>query len=314
VTSVRDITIHDNDLVIATHGRGFYVLDDIMALRALAAAPTAATRLYPVAAAVRVNAPMFTGTPMPKDEPMAANPPLGAYIDYHLAAAARNPVTIRILDGSGAVVNSFSSADPVKPIDLSKLGVAPEWVVERKPPSAAAGAHRFVWNLHYAPPAAFKDDRSFGGLWAPPGQYVVELDVDGQALRQPLVIVPDPRVSVPPTAFASQFALARQVEAARVRAHTILKDAGALRDKLKGHAQAEQQIDAIIGTDPPVLGSSDVATLLGVSDRLDTLADAVESADAAPSPDALRGYTTLAAALSALEQRWNALRAQLPPA
>ena len=101
-TSVRDITIHGDDLVIATHGRGFYVMDDIVPLRSLAADPARATRLFPVATAIRVNEPTFTGTPMPKDEPMAQNPPLGAYIDYNLQSAPRTPVIIRIFDASGA--------------------------------------------------------------------------------------------------------------------------------------------------------------------------------------------------------------------
>jgi photosystem II stability/assembly factor-like uncharacterized protein len=311
-TSVRDITIHGDDLVIATHGRGFYVLDDIMALRSLAAVPANATRLYPIATAIRVNEPAFTGTPMPKDEPMGANPPLGAYIDYNLASPPSGPVTIKIFDSAGALMNSFSSSDPVKPTDLSKLAYAPEWVVSPIPPAATAGAHRFVWDLHTAPPAAFKDDRSFGGLWVPPGRYTVELDVDGQALRQPLVVAPDPRISVGPGEFNAQFQLARRIEQSRVLAHSMLKDAEALKEKLKGQPQVVQQIESVVGVPPPVLGSSDVATLLGISDRLDTLGDAVESADGAPSPDELRGYATLSAALNAMAQRWNALRPQLP--
>ena len=308
-TSVRDITIHGDDLVIATHGRGFYVLDDMMALRSLAALPASATRLYPIATAIRVNEPQFTGTPMPKDEPMAPNPPLGAYIDYNLAARPSAPVTIRILDSSGRVVNSFSSADAVKPIDLAKLAYAPEWVVSPVPPAATPGAHRFVWDLHYAPPAAFRDD--FTGLWAAPGRYTVELDVDGQALRQPLVIAPDPRISVSQADFNAQLQLARQVEQSRVLAHSLLKAADAAKEKAKGRPELEQQIEAVVGAPPPVLGSSDAATLLGISDRLDTLAGAVESADGAPSPDELRGYATLAAALNAIQQRWNALAATI---
>jgi hypothetical protein len=81
---------------------------------------------------------------------------------------------------------------------------------------------------------------------------------------------------------------------------------------LKGKAELLQQIDTVIGTAPPPEGSSDVASLRGISDRLDKLGDAVESADGAPSPDELRGYATLSSALSAANQRWNALRAQLP--
>jgi photosystem II stability/assembly factor-like uncharacterized protein len=309
-TSVRDITVHANDLVIATHGRGFYVMDDIVPLRSLTVNAANATRLYPVATAIRVNEPAFTGTPLPKDEPMAANPPLGAYFDYNLASAPTTPVVVKVFDASGALVNSFSSSDPVKPIDLTKLTYAPEWVVAPKPPVATAGQHRFVWDLHYAPPEAFKDD--FTGSWAPPGRYTVELDVDGKQLRQPFEIAPDPRISVSPAAFQAQFALAQQVQAARVRAQTILKEADALRKTLKGNAAANAQIDAVIGTAPPTLGSSDAATLLGVSDRLDALANAVESADAGPSPDELRSYAVLSASLDALEKRWAALRGQLP--
>jgi photosystem II stability/assembly factor-like uncharacterized protein len=312
-TSVRDITVHANDLVIATHGRGFYVMDDIVPLRSLAVAPAKATRLYPVATAIRVNEPGFTGTPMPKDEPMAPNPPLGAYFDYVLASAPTTPVTIRILDSSGAVVNSFSSTDPVKPIDLSKLGVAPEWVVQPSPPAATPGHHRFVWDLHYAAPVAFRDDGGFEGLWAPPGKYTVELDVDGKQLRSPFEIRPDPRVSVSQADFDAQFRLAQQVEQARVCAHSILKEADSLKDRLKvSNPAAVQQIEGVIGAPPPVLAKSDVATLLGVSDRLDALGSAVESADGAPSPDEVRGFATLSAALAQFEQRWATLRGQLP--
>ena len=244
---------------------------------------------------------------------MAPNPPLGAYIDYNIASKPTTPVTIRIFDSSGALVNSFSSTDPVKPIDLSKLGVAPEWVQQLAPPAATSGHHRFVWDLHYSAPAAFKDDRSFAGPWAPPGKYTVELDVDGKQLRTPFEVRSDPRISVSQADFDAQFRLARDVEAARVRAHSMLKEADALTEKFKTtNPAAVKQIEAVVGAPPPVLAGSDVATLLGVSDRLDALASSVESADGAPSPDAVRGFATLSASLAAFEQRWTTLRGQLP--
>ena len=155
-TSVRDITIHGSDLVIATHGRGFYVLDDIVPLRALTVSPAASTRLFPIADAIRVNEPAFAGTPMPKDEPMAANPPLGAYLDYNLQSAPRTPLKIQIFDSSGRLVNSYSSADRPKPIDLSKLDIAPEWALSQAPPEATPGEHRFVWNLSLCTPAGIQ--------------------------------------------------------------------------------------------------------------------------------------------------------------
>jgi hypothetical protein len=92
----------------------------------------------------------------------------------------------------------------------------------------------------------------------------------------------------------------------------MLKEADFLKEKLKANPAAVQQIEAVVGAPPPVLGSSDAATLLGVSDRLDALGSAVESADGAPSPDELRGFATLSAALAQFEQRWAALRGQLP--
>jgi photosystem II stability/assembly factor-like uncharacterized protein len=214
-TSVRDITIHGDDLVIATHGRGFYVLDDIGPLRALVGNPTAGIHLYPIAAAVRLNEPSFTGTPMPKDEPLAANPPLGAMIDYALPAATTGPVQIAIYDQSGALVNRFSSTDLAKPIDLSKLEVAPEWVVSPKPPLATPGHHRFVWDLHYAKPVGLKDEDTPTGVWAPPGRYTVELSVGGQKLRQPLTVVADPRVHVSQADFDAEFRLARKSRCGR---------------------------------------------------------------------------------------------------
>jgi photosystem II stability/assembly factor-like uncharacterized protein len=320
-TSVRDITIHGTDLVIATHGRGFYVMDDIVPLRALAALPASTTRLFPVAAAVRVNEPSFTGTPLPKDEPIAPNPPLGAMIDYSLAPGVQGPVMVQIFDAAGALVNRFGSADrippdkaPYDPSFAETGSVAPEWVVVPKLPAATPGQHRFVWDLHYAG-AAGPYDKDFGGVWAPPGQYIVELDAGGQKLRQPLEIVADPRVNVAQGALQAQFALARQVEQSRFVAHKMLKDARALKDKLAPRksdpaaAALLAQIDALVGPPTPTLGSSDPATLAGVSDRLDALSGALEGADAAPSPDAIRGYAVLAPLAAAMAQRWQAIAA-----
>jgi photosystem II stability/assembly factor-like uncharacterized protein len=313
-TSVRDITIHGDDLVIATHGRGFYVMDDIVPLRALAALPGSAARLFPIAPAVRVNEPSFTGTPMPKDEPLAPNPPLGAMIDYNVLAPVSGQVIIQIFDSSGALVNRFSSDDRSPPLDLSKLTVAPEWEVSPRPPAAAPGHHRFVWDLHYSRPAGFTEEDGFSGVWAPPGHYTVDFEVAGQQLRQPLEIVPDPRIRVTQADFDAQFRLACQIEQSRVLVRKILKEAAALKEKLATAKTASAaaviaQIDAVAGAPPPDLGSSEPATLQGISDRLDELNTAVEGSDGAPSPDSVRGYALMSRALAAAATRWNAIAA-----
>lgn len=314
-TSVRDITIHGADLVIATHGRGFYVLDDIVPLRALASNAQPGIHLYPQAAAYRLNEPAFTGTPMPKDEPLAPNPPFGAIIDYALPANFTGPVQIVIYNPSGALVNRFSSTDPVTPLDLSKLPIAPEWAVSPKPPAATPGHHRFVWDLHYAKPAGIDDESKLTGVWAPPGRYTVELNAGGQVLRQPLTVVADPRIKVTQADFDAQFRLAKQIEQARVRARAMLKEAANLKaalGKLTGQEKAAaltSQTDAFVGQDAPIGGSNAPTTLTAISDWLDKLAAAVDGADGAPTPDNLRGFSVISAALNEIEPRWHAFAA-----
>jgi photosystem II stability/assembly factor-like uncharacterized protein len=326
-TSVRDITIHDKDLVIATHGRGFYIMEDIVPLRALAENAAGGPRLLPLAPAVRLHAPPFTGTPMPRDEPLAPNPPDGAYIDYIVEPGAKS-VQIAILDGRGAPVARFSNTDPVTKPDLAKIDATPEWFPIKAPPSAAAGQHRFIWDLRYPLPAALAGGRRGGsGVWAPPGLYTVELNVDGQIQRQPLEVVPDPRVKLSPAAFQAEFALAREIEQAEVQAQTALAEAGeartALEAKLKlADAASRPRIDAELAavealaaspaekpsgadSNPPPGGFHEIYGRLG------KLAEAVDGADAAPSPDDLDGFRQARAALDADLLKWKALKAEV---
>ena len=314
-TSIRDITIHGNDLVIATHGRGFYVLDDIVPLRALGQNAALAIHLYPLANAVRLNEPAFTGTPMPKDEPLAVNPPTGAIIDYALATNVTGPVSIAITDESGNPVNHFASTDPIKPIDLSRIEIAPEWAVSQKPPPATAGHHRFVWDLHYSKPAGLKDDDTPPGVWAPPGRYWVTLSVNGQTLRQPLTLIADPRVHVTQAEFDAQFRAAKEIEAARVRVRRMIEEAADIKtalDKLKGTGNADAllaELDGLKGEEAPIGGANAPTTLTAISDWLDKLALAVDGSDGAPTADNLRGLSLVTAELSAIEPRWNAFAA-----
>ena len=137
--------------MVATHGRAFWILDDIEPLRELAADPSPHTRLFTPAVAWRVRPWGFTGTPMPKDEPRAPNPPSGAVIDYWLPAAAAGPVEISILDEQGRPVRRYTSAAHPEAPKLSELRVTPDCGAAAAAPSAAAaGLNRFVWDLHYA--------------------------------------------------------------------------------------------------------------------------------------------------------------------
>ena len=141
---------------------------------------------------------------MPKDEPMAANPPFGAYIDYFVGRAlSPTSITLEIFDASDNLVRRYSSADKPPVPDPTKLTTAAEWFNAPSILSTAAGMHRFVWPVRYPAPAAVARGRGAyaDGIWAPPGNYKVVLSVDGRQLTQPLTVAPDPRINLPPAAY-----------------------------------------------------------------------------------------------------------------
>jgi photosystem II stability/assembly factor-like uncharacterized protein len=198
--SMRDFAFHDNDLIVATHGRGFWVLDDISVLRQLTPEIAGASaHLFKPADAIILPPATDDGTPTQKDEPMAENPPIGAVIDYYLKSAATGPVTIEILNPAGTVVRRQSSSDSAPAVDVNAIAVNEVWQHRPDPPSGAAGAHRFVWDLHPTPPPAGRGGRGGGGGGrgsvppVAPGNFSVKLTVNGQSYTQPLVVKPDPR-------------------------------------------------------------------------------------------------------------------------
>ncbi|HEX9940753.1 MAG TPA: hypothetical protein VGG03_01955 [Thermoanaerobaculia bacterium] len=331
VSSVRDIDVHGDDVVIATHGRAFWVLDDVTPLRQInEKVARAAAWLFAPAPAVRLRPAGFTGTPMPKDEPLAANPPAGAFIDYVLKAGAKQPVTLEIRDQHGALVRRYSSADPPPKVDPAKLRTAPEWVAATSTLSTTPGHHRFVWPLRYPPSAApGGSDPYADGVWAPPGRYTVVLEAGGARLTQPFTLAPDPRLELPPEAYAAQFALARRIEEASARVATAANEADALLAALAERRQGASSevgtaMDAlqaraieVSGTVPSPSGIAlwwlrpqSVTSLRFVSETLDGLALAVDSSDAAPSPDAVAGFEQIQPALAAALEAWDALKAK----
>ena len=333
VTSVRDIKVHDDDLVLATHGRGIWIMDDISALRQMDAVRPDAVTLFKPAPAIRLRPAGFTGTPFPKDEPMAANPPNGAYIDYILPAHVQGPVTLTIRDARGRLVRRYSSAEHVSPPNPATLKYAPVWVKPPAIPSATPGMHRLVWDLHYAalePPGTRGPQRP--GVWAPPGRYTVTVSVDGLTARQPLIVKPDPRVKVSQAALVSEFHLARNVERDQLRASTAetaavkLLDALDLRIRSGGPqrtaiAALYAEVRNVTGEWPfpqhrPAFGAGpprNVSSLVMLSLDLSHLQRAVDGADAAPSRDARTAYGIVSRQLDATLAEWRHLQqVQLP--
>jgi photosystem II stability/assembly factor-like uncharacterized protein len=241
-TSMRDLLVKDDDLIVATHGRSFWVLDDVTPLRELvAAAGKKAPMLFAPAAAWRVRRSTNTDTPLPGDEPAGQNPPDGAIIDYNLVRDAPGPVVLEVLDSQGNVLRRYSSEDPVAPTlqQLRTNLIPPMWPQMRGPLRATAGMHRWVWDLratapmatHYEYPISAVPHRTPlepQGPLVVPGTYTVRLTVDGHSESAPLTVKMDPRVHTSmadlEALHAAQTAMAASLDAlakANLAAHSV---------------------------------------------------------------------------------------------
>jgi hypothetical protein len=282
VTSIRDIDVHGADLVIATHGRAFWVMDDIASLRELARGASLSTAvLFAPQPAYRIRSGNDEGTPLPLDEPHAQNPAPGVAIDYYLPAQAQR-VDISIANANGAVLRRWSSADAPQVIDPKSIDVEPIWAPAAPLPSAQAGSHRFVWGFQ---------DGSDDGPLVPPGRYVVTVTADGKSMQQAAVVLRDPRITATDADLQAQYTLAKSILALRSEAAALRKRAVAAKkpslSALIG-AEAATSPDDSVGSPP-----HDFTSLLYLEGALANLEAAVESADAAPTSDMVAAFAKL---------------------
>ena len=260
-TSIRDLTVRDDALAIATHGRSFWILDDLTPLRQSSAAlARESAHLFAPQVATRVQPKDDEGTPLPPDVSAGENPPDGAILDYYLGKAAHT-VALDIIDRTGASIRRFASDDKIDPIDPSKLDIPAFYVKPQAVPETAPGMHRFGWDLHYQSlGAGRRRRRGSGGPWAVPGAYRVRLTVDGKPSEQPFLVRLDPRDRVAPRDLQAQFAMSLAIE------------------HLKG------RIAEARSAKPDPKDARDLR-LLGAFQALDELEASVESAPGAPSAD-----------------------------
>ncbi len=281
--SVRDIEVKDDatcmcsDLVAGTHGRGFWILDDVTPLRQAAEAAAASNAyLFKPATGIRIRFATNDPTPWPPELPAGENPPPGALIDYYLPAAANGEVKLEFLNTQGKVIRTYSSKDPVRspdpgtdPVAYNKLcqqtPTAPDcslplyWPAPQQVLKTTAGMHRFSWDMHYDPIGGGGGGRGGGGAggavphrtypgvnsaWVAPGAYTVRLTVNGQSQSQPITIKMDPRVKITPEV-QQIFTLTTQMENNARNAASAYKEARALADKLKAKPQSAAN-DALI--------------------------------------------------------------------
>lgn len=309
MTSVRDLVVHGDDVVIATFGRSFWILDDVALLRELEPGSVSnSVVLFRPAETFRVRAGSDEATPTPVDEPQSENPPNGAIFDYYLKEKSGDAIQLEILDASGKVVRRFRSDDKLQQTKPESVAFTANWIEKTRPLVNEAGTHRFVWDLRFMAPGSVRDpsSRSAEGLLVPPGSYTVKLSANGQSKTQPLLIKMDPRLTVSQAALEEQFALGKKLEAQREEVNAAVavakhlkeqiqerkKDgikAAKLRDALEELAsEIERGIDSEAdgGFGLPSLPGEEHPPLQRIANGLGSLRGIVESADAAPSEDA----------------------------
>jgi photosystem II stability/assembly factor-like uncharacterized protein len=337
-TSMRDLTIHGDDLIVGTHGRSFWILDDVTPLRQMSdELAKSAVYLFAPEQAVRFRWNRNPDTPLPPEVPAGKNPPDGAIIDYYLATSATTPVTLDILDPTGALVRRYSSTD--KPLPMDELAahhpIPMYWVRPKQILSAEAGMHRFVWDVHYPPPHALNMEFPISaivhntplhplGAWALPGNYTVKLTVDGKSYSRQLTLIMDPRIRTSAEDLTKQHEMEmgavegmddsleelQQVQSVRAQ----LKELAA---KVKG--KLAEQVDALDKQCAELQGATQsgfyglppsgkrAETLSTLNQHFAAILATADSADAAPTTQATAVYQELDDASTALRKRWNAL-------
>ena len=288
VTSIRDLTIHGDDLVIATYGRSFWIMDDITLLRQVDTQPPAA-QLYKPETTVRIDNDVFLGSPLPPEEPTAKNPPSGAILDYYLNAAGKD-VKLEIFDPSGKLVRRFTAGAKKPAAHHPPMAIAERWIPKPIVLENAAGAHRFVWDLRWASSGGndeIEEDEGYGAPHGPlvvPGNYQVKLIVDGNALTQPLKIEMDPRSAITHAELDEQLRLGLEIFGEVRSSRRALAEIGAVKKHL--------------GELKPKLAGKDAAILAQVT-TVESAIEKIERGDKGAPPGSIIGLEAASTGLSA---------------
>ncbi len=329
-TSVRDLIIKDDDIAVATHGRGFWILDNITPLRQFDAS-NQETLLFKPQAAMRVRWNFNTDTPLPPDEPAGENPPEGAMIDYRLGKDASGPVALEIKDEKGIVVRRYASSDPIPLID-SKLKIPSYWVRSPQVLPDKPGLHRFLWDMHGAPLAGVDPEYPMTavvhgtapqptGPWIVPGNYSVVLTAGGKSFTRPLPVKMDPRVKASAADLAKQFELSKTLYEIRAALLPVGKSFDSLVAELAkakeraGDNTVKGQIEALHKKMESFANPANVRASapleLDVLSKIKRLFGELQDVDAAPTPQQQAVIAELQRDARSVEERWRAVPADV---
>ncbi|MFN7997583.1 MAG: hypothetical protein U0Q18_28450 [Bryobacteraceae bacterium] len=309
--SVRDILVHGDDLVVATHGRSFWILDDIAPLReANTKVASSPAWLYSPAPAIRTSHEAFLGTPLPPEIPHAENPPEGAVIDYYLSS--EQPVTLEILDGKGLVVRRIAGTDTPPAIPERGRAVADIWITPAPRLTGHAGMNRYVWDLRFG-----VEGSDVKGPQVLPGTYTARLTVSGRRLEAPVTVLPDPRSNASPEELERRLDLGLAAVKAIERsaqARTEIADAqnrfNALKLNASGNPAAPGMLSRIATLEPEL--SAALQRLTSAEQDMRTVLEVAESADRRPPAQATQLFDEAARSLDQCIAGWKDLEQKLP--
>ena len=341
-TSIRDLVIHQDDIVVGTHGRSFWILDNITPLRQLTPQVAGSdAHLFAPQLTYRLRRNNNTDTPLPPEIPAGQNPPDGVMLDYWLKSSAHRTVSLEVTDSSGAVVRRFSSADKPPHVEDKELNVPTYWIRPERTVSSEAGMHRFVWDAHYPPPDSLEHEYPISAIYRDtpryplgpavlPGTNTVKLTVDGVSFTEPLTIRMDPRVKETVGNLQAQFDLEIKITGAMQRDFAALTQVRNLRARLKellqpgGHNVqfALTDLDKRVAEVEGAEGGYGASFLNGPSGRglvrlnqgLNNLLGVADSADAAPTTQAVAMFDDVAKALDEQLAGWAEIQKKDLPA
>ena len=340
-TSIRDLVIHHDDVVVGTHGRSFWILDNITSLRQFGpefVSGQETAHLFKPQLTYRIRRDNNPDTPLPPEEPAGQNPPDGAMIDYWLKMPLSTPVTLEVIDAAGKVVRHFSSADKPKPVNSKDLNVPMYWVRPARVLSAQAGMHRFIWDMHYPDPevlshyypisAIYHDTPRYPqGATILPGQYKLVLTVAGKTYTQKLEVSMDPRVKTSPEDLRRQFELDQTIAEALHKDYETLQQIRTLRAQLKKltaqaavkqpAAELDAEAAAIEGAEggygARYMSTPEGRSLSRLNSAFGTVISALDTADAAPTTQQIAMVRDLEKALDGQISAWTELKSKNIP-
>jgi photosystem II stability/assembly factor-like uncharacterized protein len=341
-TSIRDLIIKGDDLCVGTHGRGFWILDDITPLRQLQESNLKSPAyLFNPQTAIRVRWNTNSDTPLPPDVAAGENPPDGAIIDYYIGGATTAPVTLDINDAAGKLVRRYSSSDPL-PVPDPMLNIPSYWVRPPEKLGAEPGMHRFLWDFHYAPVPGVRPEYPIAAVyrntapsptspWAMPGKYTVTLTVNGKKYSQTLLVQMDPRVKASVADLGEQFRLSNNLYETWLMLSSISESANSIRKRLldmrprvpEGELKTRldamsEKLELLAGAGGGGPGGFRAAqgrlSVASVTTRVGTLFNMIEGVDAAPTPTVAGVVPDVIKDAQTLEGNWETIKSQEIPA